>query len=34
VISAVRQWRYEASSLDRVPIETTAELTFTLRPIR
>jgi PilZ domain-containing protein/TonB-like protein len=34
VISAVRQWRYDASSLNRVPIETTAELTFTFRPIR
>jgi hypothetical protein len=34
VISAVRQWRYDASSLNHVPIETTAELTFTFRPIR
>jgi hypothetical protein len=34
VISAVRRWQYEPSSLDRLPIETTAELTFKFRPIR
>lgn len=34
ITAAVRLWQYEPSSLNRLPIETTADLTFKFRPIR